>query len=311
MGSILIALLMIAGLFAIFGINPFSPLKKLKGWRPKAPKRKQKAGDFIRALEGKKRENLVQKSLRETKNSLIIIGQAERYKRTVIFSVVVGLAAGFISFLIFRSPLVTLVLALGCGLLPLWFTNLSVYSYTQNVNSELETMLSLVTTAYTRHNDLVKAISESLSQANQPVKQIFERFVLTVNNYDPDIESAIVQMKTELDNALFQQWCDTLILCQSDHTLKAGLQPIVAKLSELKKQQSENETLMLMPLRDIILMVGITAGAVPILYILSPDWYYYLAHTIAGQIVLAIVAVIIFTSIHKAIKLSKPIDYRL
>lgn len=311
MGSVLVALLLMAGLFAIFGVNPFAPLKKLKGWRPKAPKRKQKAGDYIRALEGKKRENLVQRSLRETKYSLTVIGQAEKYKRTVIFSVIVGLAAAALALLLFRSLLLMIVLGLGCALIPLWLTNLSVYSYTQTVNSELETMLSLVTTAYSRHNDIVKAIGEALPQANEPVKHVFERFIGTVNNISSDIESAIVQMKADLDNTLFHQWCDTLILCQSDHTLKAGLQPIVAKISELKKQQMENETLMLMPLRDIIFMVLITMGAVPLLYFLQPEWYGYLAYTFVGQLVMAVVCVIIFWSINKAIKLSKPIDYRI
>lgn len=85
----------------------------------------------------------------------------------------------------------------------------------------------------------------------------------------------------------------------------------MAKISELKKQQMENETLMLMPLRDIIFMVLITMGAVPLLYFLQPEWYHYLAYSFVGQLVMAIVCVIIFWSINKAIKLSKPIDYRI
>jgi len=309
--KLLIALLITAGLFIVFGINPFSALLRLRGWRPAIQEKKKTAGEFVRILEGKKKQNLVQRSLNDTKNSLTIIGQAQKYKRTVRFAFCSGAAGAAFALFVFSSPLLMVVLGTGCALIPLWLTNLTVYSYTRSVNDELETALSMITTAYTRHNDIVKAIEETVPQANAPVKAILIRFVRSVTFIDSNVESAIVQMKTDLDNTLFRQWCDVLLLCQSDHTLKAGLQPIVAKISELKAQQSENETQMMMPLQDIMMMSGIVCSAIPILRMMSPDWYGYLVHTLLGQVVMSITAIIIFASVHKAIKLSKPIDYKL
>jgi len=310
--KIFIAALIAVGLFAIFGVNPISALyRKLKGWRPKKREPKVTAGDFVRRLEGKKKDNLVRRSLRDTHNSLVTIGQERRYKRTVRLAALAGAAGAALGLFLLSSPLLMIVLGLGCALVPLWLTNLSVYSYTKLVNNELETALSLITISYTRHNDVVKAVAEAMPHTNAPIKDVLQRFINTVNFIDSDIEAAIRQMKSDLDNTLFHQWCDILLLCQSDHTLKAGLLPIVNKISELKIQQEENETQMMMPLREVSMMAAIVCAVIPILYIMNPDWYRYLVHTIQGQISMSIVAVIIFASVNKAIKLSKPIDYRI
>ena len=37
---------------------------------------------------------------------------------------------------------------------------------------------------------------------------------------NPDITAAILDMKTKIDNEVFHEWCDSLILCQSDRSLK-------------------------------------------------------------------------------------------
>lgn len=309
--KLLLTLFITAGLFIIFGINPFAPLLKLRKWRPKIPKKKESAAEFVQRLEGKKRENLIQKSLNETKNSLSIIGQSQRYKRTVRLSVLTGAVGAACALFMFTSPLLMVVLGLGCGLIPLWLTNLSVYSFTKVVNDELETALSMITTSYSRHSDILLAVKETLPHTNEPIKAVLTRFVNAVTLIDSNVESAILRMKADLDNTLFHQWCDVLILCQSDHTLKAGLQPIVNKLSKLKTQQNKNETKMMLPLQETIVMVCFAVSPVPLLLLLNHDWYSMLVHSVAGQVIMSMVAVIVFWSINKAIKLSKPIDYKI
>ncbi len=309
--KLIVAVLIAAGLFIVFGINPFSSLLRLRSWRPTIPKKKQTAAEFVQMLDGKKKENLIRRSLSDTKNSLAIIGQESKYKRTVRLSVFVGLLGAAGAGFLFSSPLLMVVLGVGCGLIPLWATNLSVYTYSRMVNDELETALSMITTSYTRHNDIVLAIQETLPHANDPIKAVLSRFINTVNFIDSNVESAILQMKRDLDNTLFGQWCDILILCQSDYTLSAALQPIVNKISKLKEQQNANETRMMLPLQTVITMAGLACSPIPLLMLINQEWYFYLAHTFIGQCVMSVVAVIIFASINKAIKISKPIDYRL
>ena len=312
--QIFVAVLISLGLFVLAGINPVKGLTQFfKSWKPemKIREKKMTAGEFVRRLEGKKRDNLVQKSLRDTHNSLVTIGQEKKYGRTVRLALLCGIGGASAGLILFSSPLLMLVLGLGCGLIPLWITSLSVYSHAKLLNDELETALSMITISYVRHNDIVKAVSETVPYTGSPVKEVLQRFVNVVKYIDGDIEAAVRQMKAELDNSLFGQWCDILILCQSDHTLKDGLLPVADKISELKNQQEENETQMMMPLRNVMQMMLIVGSVFPLLYFLSADWYYYLVHTLWGQCSVAVVAVIMFWSIHKAIKLSKPIDYRI
>lgn len=291
---IIVFLLVISGLFVVFGVNPVIGLIRIiRNRKPKTKENKETAGEFVRRLEGRKRMNLVQRSLRETHNALVIIGQERRYNRVVRMAALAGVAGAAAGILIFKSPLLTIVLGLGCGMIPLWRTNLSVYEHAKHVNNELETTLSMVTIAYVRHNDIVKAIREAIPHAGEPVKGVMEKMVGTVSMINGDIEGAIRKMKDNLDNVIFHQWCDILILCQSDHTLKAGLMPIVSKLSELKSQQDENETLMMMPLRDIIFMIMIVLSVFPLLYLLNQDWYHYLVHTFWGQVSICGVAIVV------------------
>lgn len=310
--NILIFFLLLTGLLAVFAVNPLTGLcRALRTWKPRQREQKQTAGEFVRGLEGKKRDNLVRRSLRDTRGALVMIGQERRYKRVVRTAALVGAAGVAAGLLLFKSPLLMVVLGLGSAMIPLWLTNLSVYAHTKLVNSELETALSMVTISYVRHNDIVKAVSEAAPHTGYPVRDVLQKFLNIVQYIDSDVEGAIRRMKLELDNTLFHQWCDILILCQSDHTLKAGLLPIVNKISDLKIQQDENETQMMLPLQGTIQMVVIVLCVFPMLYVFNPDWYGYLAHTVSGQISISIVSVIIFWSIYKAIRLSRPIDYKL
>ena len=46
-----------------------------------------------------------------------------------------------------------------------------------------------------------------------------------------------------VDNEIFWEWCDTLIQCQDDRTLKDTLLPIVAKLTDVRIVNSELKTI--------------------------------------------------------------------
>ena len=46
-----------------------------------------------------------------------------------------------------------------------------------------------------------------------------------------------------IDNTVFQEWCDALIACQHDRSLKTTLTPIVSKLSDMRVVNGELETM--------------------------------------------------------------------
>lgn len=117
-------------------------------------------------------------------------------------------------------------------------------------------------------------------------------------------------MKRQIDNEVFSEWCDSLILCQNDRSLKSTLTPVVNKLSDMRVVNADLEYLVSGPRKEFITMAFLVIGNIPLLYMLNKAWYNSLMHTVVGQIILAITAVGIFISTAIVIKLTKPIEYK-
>ncbi|HAN44180.1 MAG TPA: hypothetical protein DCP97_02200 [Ruminococcaceae bacterium] len=305
---IIVFVLTLFGLLVACNIKP--DLAKLKSIRFKPPARKETAKDFVRKINGVKRESIFRRNLNEAKTALDRTGQGYKFKGTVQMALIFA-ASGAVIGIVAGNIMLAAVLAVGLYFLPLWTTQLSVFTYNKFVNEELETALSMITTSYNRHNDIIKAVQENLDNINKPVHEVFKVFLANVNFTNPNITSEIEQMKPKLDNTLFWKWCDALILCQSDHTLKSTLVPIVNKFSDLKAQQQENETYMLLPLREAVTMILLVISVVPLLYLINKEWFSYLVGTFWGQMSMTVSAIVILASINKAIRLSKPIEYKI
>ena len=185
------------------------------------------------------------------------------------------------------------VLACGFLFLPFWYIRLTASHFKKDVSSELETALSIITTAYLRSEDILTSVEENLEYLNPPVKTVFADFVSRIRLIDPDLE-----------------WVDALKSCLYDRSLKTTLTPIVAKLSDMRIVNAELEYLVFEPRKEFITMVVLAVGNIPLLYFLNQSWYDTLMHTIPGQIMLAVTGAIIFVSTACVIKLTKPIEYR-
>ena len=278
--------------------------------QPHKKAKNERAKDYVRRIDGKAGDNLAVKSRKQAQEVFERTGQRDRYRKTLRVSLaasLVGIALG----LLLQNPLLSVALAVGFYFLPLWWTQFSLYRYDQFLNDELETALSLITTSYTRNNDILAAVSENLGNINEPVKGVFTTFCNNLRYVDANAPAQIERMKAALDNPIFQQWCDSLILCQADHTLRDTLIPIVNKFSDQKAQQEENATKMMLPLRQASGMIALTLSIIPVLYISNKEWYYNLVTTPLGQISLVVTAVVVLVTINAAIKLSKPIQFNV
>lgn len=278
--------------------------------QPHEKAKNERAKDYVRRIDGKAGDNLAVKSRKQAQEVFERTGQRDRYRKTLRVSLaasLVGIALG----LLLKNPLLSVALAVGFYFLPLWWTQFSLYRYDQYLNDELETALSLITTSYTRNNDILAAVSENLGNINEPVKGVFTTFCNNLRYVDANAPAQIERMKAALDNPIFQQWCDSLILCQADHTLRDTLIPIVNKFSDQKAQQEENATKMMLPLRQASGMIALTLSIIPVLYISNKEWYYNLVTTPLGQISLVVTAVVVLVTINAAIKLSKPIQFNV
>ena len=202
------------------------------------------------------------------------------------------------------------VLGIGFMLLPFWYVRLTQTHFKRDIAAELETALSIITTAYLRNEDIVTAVEENIDYLNPPVLSVFKGFVYRIKMINPDIAAGLEEMKVQLENAVFREWCDALIACQIDRNLKTTLTPIVSKLSDMRVVNGELENMVFEPRKEFISMQLLVVGNIPLLYFLNKDWYNALMHTSLGQIILAICFAAIFISAAFVIKLTQPIEYR-
>ena len=176
--------------------------------------------------------------------------------------------------------------------------------------AELETALSIITTAYLRSEDLQTAVEENINYLNPPVHGVFRSFLLRIKHIDPNMDTALGELKTAIDNEVWQEWCEALSACQYDHSMKSTLNPIVAKLSDMRIINGELENLVFAPRKEFISMAALVVLNIPLLYFLNKDWYAALMTTVPGKAVLAVCAAAIFLSFARVVKLTQPIEYR-
>src|SRR5699024_4174994 len=176
--------------------------------------------------------------------------------------------------------------------------------------AELETALSIITTAYLRNEDILTAVEENMNYLNPPVLSVFREFVSRIKLINPDVIASLQEMKVRIDNAVFLEWCYALIACQFDRSLKTTLTPIVSKLSDMRVVNGELENMVFEPRKEFITMQILVIGNIPLLYFLNKDWYHTLMHTVMGQIIISVCITAIFVSTAFVIKLTQPIEYR-
>ena len=127
---------------------------------------------------------------------------------------------------------------------PVWYVKLTASHFKKDVSEELETALSIITTAYIRNEDIVTAVEENIAYLNPPIKDVFTDFLVQLKLIDSDVNKAIAGLKDKVDNDVFHEWCDALMLCQQDRSLKTTLTPIVTKLSDIRVVNSELELML-------------------------------------------------------------------
>ena len=297
---------MIAGAFLILGLRPVEFTDSLFAilLNPKRSIRED-----IRESSGRKKTGIFRRELLEAQSVLEMTGRGNRFSMVCAVALALFCLGGSLAILLgnyFLAP----VMAIGFLFLPFWYVKLTASHYKRDVSEELETALSVITTAYLRTEDIVTAVEENIAYLNPPVSKVFREFLMQVRLVNPDIEAALRAMRGRIDNEVFREWCDALSDCQNDRSLKTTLTPIVAKLSDMRNVNAELEYLLTEPRKEFLIMVIFVIGNIPLMYLLNKDWYDVLMHTPLGQIILSVTAAVIFVSAGFVVKLTRPIEYR-
>ena len=265
--------------------------------------------DKALTARGRKKTNKLVLELDRIRRSLTETGKEKQFYLACAASLVL-LVVGCIAAIAIDNPFLIPVLAIAFAMFPFAYLKRALSTYETHIKEELETALSIITTSYVRSDSIVSAVEENLSYLKPPVRGIFEVFLAECTVISPDIRLAIYHLKEKIDNAIFEEWCDTLVTCQSDRTLKDTLLPIVAKLTDVRLVNNSLKTKMSEARREYSMMVCMVLANIPLLYCLNKDWYDALMHTPFGKIVLAVCgAVIIFTAIQMN-KVTRPVEYK-
>ncbi|MBE7728028.1 MAG: hypothetical protein E7244_27675 [Enterocloster citroniae] len=297
---------MIVGAFLLLNLKPAEFTDGLFAFllRPKGSIRED-----IKASTGRRKTGPLRREIEEAQAVLQMTGRSSRFSFVCAASLALFSMGGSAAILLgnfFLAP----VMAVGFMFLPFWYVKLTANHYKRDISAELETALSVVTTAYLRTEDIVTAVEENINYLNPPVSRVFRDFLMQIKLVSPDVEASIKAMKGRIDNEVFREWCDAVCDCQHDRSLKTTLTPIVAKLSDMRNVNAELEYLIAEPRKEFLIMVIFVVGNIPLMYLLNKDWYHVLMHTVLGQIILAVTAAVIFVSAGFVVKLTRPIEYR-
>ena len=257
----------------------------------------------------RKKKRFIVRQIEEVSEIMRLTDREDKIPVVFIACAVFAIAGAIIASL-FDNVFLIPVLGIGMMCLPIWYVKLTASHFKKDISEELETALSVISSAYIRNEDIVTAVEENVHYLNPPIKNVFTDFLVQLKLIDSDVVKAIEGLKTKIDNDVFHEWCDALIQCQSDRNLKSTLTPIVTKLSDVRTVNTELELMLAEPRKEFIIMAMLVVATIPILYFLNKDWYEVLMHTGIGKIVLAFDFVAIFICGAFVVKITRPIEFR-
>ena len=258
--------------------------------------------------EGKKKHGLYRKLL-NMKNALAVTGKAKQFTAVCCISVIL-FAGGIILSLLIDNVFLMPVLSIALAMVPFFYTTSTLSYYEKHTKEELETTLSIITTSYVRNDDIVSAVRENIKYIKPPLRDVFMAFEGEATAISSNVKHALYNLKDKVDDEIFREWCDTLIQCQDDRTLKDTLLPIVGKLTDVRIVNSELKTMLSSARSEYWVMVALVVGNIPLLYLLNKDWFHTLLFTTVGKATLGICGTVILITALFMMKYTKPIEYK-
>lgn len=298
--SLFSVLLAAAGVMVLLKVSPFEFADSISHLFHRKTTMKQK----ILAVQKPKKLNAIQQVLKDSRQVLMSTNQENRFSALCALALILGLLGIIVSVCLdnlFLAP----VLAVGCALIPFLYVIYSAARYRRQLNVELQSALSLITTNYQRSENLISSVKESIGSLNPPISDTFKRFLIRVESIDPDIPAALESIKPDINNSVWKEWVDALILCQHSRTQISTLPYIVAKISRIRKISGEMEVEMFKPIRTYLNVLAIVAGMIVAICCLNADWRTYLLFTAPGKMILAITALVVLITAIRVISLSK------
>lgn len=303
--SILAALLLSAGIVLLLELTPDRIANDLSRMISPDPSLR----DIVHMAQGKKKSKKLSVAFNHIRSALTDTGKGGQFGLVCAVALFAAIGGGVFAALMGNLFLVP-VLAVALAGVPFLYIRSTLVYYEKHVQQEMETALSIITTAYVRSENIVEAVRENIGYIKPPLQSIFQTFLTQATVISADIKGALSDLSQRIDNAIFREWCGCLIQCQDDRTLKSALLPIVSKLSEVRQVNNELRTMLAEPKKEYWMMVAMVVGNVPLLYMINKDWFDTLMYTTMGKVILAICGIAIFVTALFMLKFTKPLEYK-
>ena len=226
-------------------------------------KRKSLRDQSLTARGEKKNRKLVVE-IGRIKTALEEMGKEKQFSVACAASVLLMLV-GCVLALAIRNPFLIPVLAITFASVPFVYLKKALSIYEKQVKADLETALSVITTSYTRNDNIIIAVQENIGYLKPPIKGLFESFLTETQSINPDIRVAISHLKDKISDTIFEEWCDTFIACPNDRTLKDTLMPVVSKLTDVRLVNNSLKTMLENAMLEYYTMVIMVVANIPIL----------------------------------------------
>ncbi len=301
----LIFLSTFAGLSVIMNLSILDIMRELKSWsKSKAVKaRKLKMKQLLNYSDLKPYHRYLRK-IELTLDSAKIGISSDVFLQLSLLTAVLGLSIG----LFLSNILLAMVMTTGFFFMPLLFLHFLHYRYMKTLNDSINLGLSLLTNTYLQIEDLIISVKENVFRVEEPLKQVLLEFITDVEIINPDVKTAITNMKAKVENKFFGRWCDILIQCHDDRDFKNVLPAIVTEMSDVRKQQAELDKTLYPVYKDFFSVSLITIASLPVIQVLNISWYHILMNTLAGRVIVALVFLIIFAATGYVIIFNKPVS---
>ena len=302
--SLIASLFLIVTIVCFFNLTP----EQITSDVIKLFSKRESIRDRIHSLRtGKKKKSLGQRLI-YMKDALTAMGKGGRFGFIICLSLILFAVGGVLAVLINNIFLLP-VFATAFAVIPFIYVRSSMDAYEKHIKDELETTLSIISTSYMRSDDIISAVKENLTYIKPPLREHFSAF-LSDATLISNTKQALKNLKKKVDDEIFREWCDALLQCQDDSTLKDTLQPIVAKLTDVRIVNTELSSMMAAVRMEYYTMVGLVVGNIPLLYVLNKDWFHTLIYELPGKITLGVCGLVIFVTYLFMLKFTKPIEYK-
>lgn len=296
-------ILLVASIFCFWGITPDVMMSDLLDLlRPSSKLRIQAEN----VQSNKPRADLYSK-LQKLKNSMEATGKGRYFPFLIAASglfVLLGVAIAAWLKNWFLAP--TLVVAL--GMLPITYASGVIRDYEKSIHDEMETALSVITNAYLRMDDITAAIKETISYVKPPMRQLFEKYLVDVA-VNPAKKEALYRLRGRLDDQVWFEWVTTLIQCQDDRSLRENLQPIVAKMTDVRLVNDQVRGAIASARSEYFIIVAFLFANYPMMYSMNPDGFQILVNTTAGKAITGIVAAVVLVTYFIMRRITRPATF--